>query len=258
MAKNQVSPKPAKAATTQPANEAPVLNVPLEDLRSALFEAESRIAEYAKSAGNPQIATLVQFAELARNFLAEHQSRDSEATLEYLARSLGEMWPEAKRLISQPVTPEISIEELNTYLVSVNDETLELIERSIGEILAARGKPVAPVHPNHPINHSVERVRDALLMQSYFVYSPPATLGDPWAQRALTSMKRQLHQLDPFELMSLSMYLFNAVRTPVLQEQREYVQARAEKALEPASQGDVRKKQAIRKVINAMIEEARK
>lgn len=102
MANKQVSLKPAKAATTQPANETPVLNVPIEDLRLALFEAESRIADYAKTAGNSQMARLVQFAELARNFLAEHQSRDSEATIEYLARSLAEIWAEVKAITSQP------------------------------------------------------------------------------------------------------------------------------------------------------------
>ena len=202
-----------------------------------LFDAEARIAEFHKAAAPERIRLFAHFAGLASSYLHEidRNADDSATTVEYLARSLDEILPTVKALltVTEGLPPlledEAAMPDLWVGLEGMDDDALELLERSIGEILAKR-KPAPEPTQSQGIKDATNRVRMSLALNSFFTFKPPASLSEPWARNVMTAIKRDLHHLSPAELISLSMFLGNAAQTPLPYAFTSYVEERAEQS----------------------------
>jgi hypothetical protein len=211
--------------------------ISIEDLRAMLFKAEARIADYHKAAAPERIRLFAHFAGLASSYLHEIECNGEEGntTLEYLKRSLDELIPTVKGLLNLTeglpavLDDEAAMPDLWIGLEAMSDNELELLERAIGEILAKR-KPAPEPTQSEGIKDPVNRVRMSLALNSFFTFKPPASLDEPWAKNAITSIKRDIHHLSPAELISLSMFLSHATRVALPYAFTTYIEERAEQS----------------------------
>jgi hypothetical protein len=237
MGTNKFSPNTSEAATSETGHEPTPAGISIDDLRTMLFDAEARIADFHKAAAPERIRLFAHFAGLALSYLHEidRNAEDSKTTVEYLARSLDEIIPEVRGVLNltKDLPPllddEAAMPDLWVGLEAMSDNELELLERSIGEILAKR-KPAPEPTKSEGIKDAVNRVRMAFALNSFFTFKPPASLDEPWARNCLTSIKRDIHHLSPAELISLSMFLGNAVATPLPYAYKSYIEERAEQS----------------------------
>jgi hypothetical protein len=229
----QFSSNPSEVAT----HELEPAGIVVEDLRKMLFEAESRVTDYHKAAAPERVRLFAHFAGLASSYLhaIECNGEEGKTTLEYLTRSLDEILPTVKALLTmtEGLSPlldeEAALPDLWIGIESMPDDELEQLERRIGELLASR-KPAPEPTKSEGIKDAVNRVRMSFALNHFFTFKPPASLDEPWAKNAITSIKRDIHHLSPAELIGLSMFLGNAVSVPMPYAYRSYVEDRAEQS----------------------------
>jgi hypothetical protein len=233
MANEKFSQNPSELAT----HELEPAGIIVDDLRKMLFEAESRVAEYHKAAAPERIRLFAHFAGLASSYLhaIECNGEEGKTTLEYLTRSLDEILPTVKGLLNLTeglpavLDEEAALPDMWLDLEAMDDDTLEQLERRIGELLASR-KPAPEPTTSEGIKDATNRVRMAFALNSFFTFKPPASLDESWAKSCLTSLKRDLHKLTPAELVGLTMFVDCATRVPLPYAYRSYVEDRAEQS----------------------------